>query len=127
MPARALKRVVLPVFGLPTRATVGVMRRVMGIEDRRSRIEDRGSKIEGQNPSILDPRSSILGGKEDARRFAAAQTQAVVAQADLHRVAERSEAEHLDLFALEQAHLQKALHNRVVTLERRDPGSFAGS
>ena len=45
----------------------------------------------------------------DPRRFAAAQAQAVIAEADFHGVAKGSETQDFNFFALEHAHLQKAL------------------
>jgi hypothetical protein len=46
----------------------------------------------------------------DASGFAAAQTQARIAQADFQWIAQGSQGDNFDLFALEQPHLHKALH-----------------
>jgi hypothetical protein len=46
--------------------------------------------------------------------FGAAEAQAIIAQADFHRVAKGSEAEHLDFLPLQEAHFQQALHEVVI-------------
>jgi hypothetical protein len=60
----------------------------------------------------------------NACRLAAAKAEAVVAEANFQGVAERGEADDLDFFALDQSHLQEALHKTVVALDRFDPASL---
>src|SRR3954451_10747927 len=104
MPARALKSVVLPVLGLPTSATVGV-RTVM----------------ESAEEGMASER-----GDADAGSFVAAEAETVIAEANLHRIAERGEADDLDLLAVEQAHLHEPLHQEVVAFERFDARPLPG-
>src|SRR5262249_38051660 len=68
---------------------------------------------------------SLRHSDSDAGRLAAAQAEAIVAQADLHRVAERGEADDLQLFTVEQAHLQEALHESVIASKGLDGGPLA--
>src|SRR5262245_24191198 len=103
MPARALNRVVLPVLGLPTRATV------------------RGGEATAGEPSRLSIAGSLRQGDGNACRFPAAQAEAIVAEANVHRITQRREPDHLDLFPLEQAHLQEALHKGIIALDGFDP------
>src|SRR5437762_11671870 len=100
IPASALNRVVLPVLGLPSKATVAV---------RTESMISHGKRGDGH-----------------ARRFAAAQAEAVVAEADFHRIAERSEAEHFNFFAFEKAHFEKALDDGILALDRVDAGFLPG-
>ena len=53
----------------------------------------------------------------DAGGLDAAQAEAVVAEAHFHRVAERGEADDLDLLAFEQAHFHQALDEAVVAVD----------
>ena len=71
MPASALNKVVLPVLGLPTKATVGL----------------RGSM--GQETH------------GDSGRFITTQTESEITQADLHGVAKRGKAQDFEFFSLE--------------------------
>jgi hypothetical protein len=49
--------------------------------------------------------------------FSPAQAEAEISQSDLDRITERSNADNLDLFPLEQAHFQKALDEVIVSHE----------
>src|ERR1051326_6601121 len=105
MPARALTRVVFPVFGLPTRATVGVRRATM------LRVQEASR--------------SYKEGYTNAGGFIAAQTQAVIAQTDFHGVAQRGEAEHLDFLVFEQAHFHEPLQHNVIADKAGDAGALS--
>src|SRR5262245_37740702 len=114
MPARALKSVVLPVFGLPTRATVEVRTRCMVLYPSPQR--QQGWAAHGLQ--------SRQGPDGDAGSFGAPQAQAIIAQADFHRIAQGGKAKHLDLFALEQTHLEEALHESVFAGDGLDGGAL---
>jgi hypothetical protein len=68
---------------------------------------------------------SELGGRAGLRdyldgyagSFIAAQTQAIVAQADFHGISQGGETQDFDLFSLEQAHFQETLNQSVLTLD----------
>jgi hypothetical protein len=57
--------------------------------------------------------------------FATAEAEAVVTQADFHRVAKRGETKDFDFFAFEQTHFQQALHNAIVAGNGRDGAALA--
>ena len=62
----------------------------------------------------------------DSRRFGAAQTQAIVPQPNLHRIAEWGEAEDFDFLAFVDAHFEHSLNERVVPIDGVDTGALAG-
>src|SRR5262249_48985144 len=107
MPARALNSVVLPVFGLPTRATVQCEAAVMVRSP--SRVPARPSAP--RTLKRLAVGHQLFDG--NAGGFAATEAKAVVAQEDFHGIAERRETDHLDLFALQQPHFEKTLDQAV--------------
>jgi hypothetical protein len=77
---------------------------------------------------MADSRCDPVSGErfdEDAGRFAAAEAEAVVAQADFQRVAERGHVGDFDLFPFENAHLEQALYEGVVALDRLDSAASA--
>ena len=59
--------------------------------------------------------------------FDAAEAQAVIAQTNFHRVAERGEADDLDFLAFQQAHFHQALDKAVLAVDGRDAAAAAGS
>jgi hypothetical protein len=61
-----------------------------------------------------------------AGRFASAQAEQIIAQADFERVAQWSQAHDLDFLAFKQPHLHEPLHERILTLEGRDSAALAG-
>ena len=63
---------------------------------------------------------------DDARSLGLAEAEAIVAEADFHRIAQRSEADDFNFLAFEQAHFHDPLDERVVALDRFDPSEFAG-
>src|SRR5438445_223761 len=95
MPARALKRVVLPVLGLPTKAMVGV------------RVCSMGGSV-GQ-----------LHG--DSGRFASAQAKTVVTQTDFHRIAQRREADEFNFVPFQKPHLKQPLYEAILSLDALHP------
>jgi hypothetical protein len=52
MPAKALKRVVFPVFGFPTNTTVGVQRRTMGGIDQTAEFIPAEGSMAGIKPAL---------------------------------------------------------------------------
>src|SRR5437867_1272471 len=89
MPARALNSVVLPVLGLPTRATRGVRTAIM------------------TKPESWQQSDAYAGG------LVATETQSIIAEANLHGVAQRGETDNLELFALQKSHLHQPLNENV--------------
>ncbi|HZZ79606.1 MAG TPA: hypothetical protein VFE62_13880, partial [Gemmataceae bacterium] len=73
----------------------------------------------------LAGRISKQEGDTNAGGFTATQAEAVVAQADFHRVAQRREAEDLDDFVFEQAHFHHALQDDIVAVEAINAGTLA--
>jgi hypothetical protein len=51
----------------------------------------------------------------DAGRFASSQAKAVIAQSNLHRIAQRCEADYFNILSFEQTHLPQPLTEEVVT------------
>jgi hypothetical protein len=100
MPARALKRVVLPVFGLPRIATLGVRRRTMV----------------GSGVCLLHL---------DTGRLAATQAEPIAADLNLNGIAEGSKGKDANLLAFEESHLQKPLDDTVFPLNVLDAGPLA--
>src|SRR5262245_2001529 len=105
MPASALNSVVLPVLGLPTSARVGV--RVATIVTR---------KVRGRKSGGTD---ADLGG------LGPAEAEAIILQANLHRVAQGCEADDLDLATFEQTHLVETLNDGVLAVDGLDRRTLA--
>src|SRR5262245_30486422 len=76
-------------------------------------------RFHGFPPRIL---SSPHRLNKNTGGFAAAEAQAVITQANFHRVAQRRKADDLDCFPFDQAHFQQALHQRTVSLDAHDLG-----
>src|SRR5262249_44135664 len=112
MPARALKRVVLPVFGLPSRATVSVR----GEEATGTAVSSRGGFM--TSPGSVSPSSRHPDAEPG--RLIAAQAEAVVAQPNFQRIAQRRDADDFHFRAFEEAHLQESLHQCVTAHDRFD-------
>src|SRR5437868_6947421 len=55
------------------------------------------------------------------------EAEAIIGQADLDGIAQRREADDLDLVAFEQAHFHQPLRQRVVALERFDAAALTGA
>ena len=96
---------VLPVLGLPTRATVRV-------------VELHGQIDRSGQPGAGRTRTPAASRRRRLRRE--------LPQADLDRVAERGEGEDFDLLAFEQAQLEEPLHQGRLAAEGLDRGPLAG-
>jgi hypothetical protein len=57
--------------------------------------------------------------------FAAAEAEAIVAQANLDGIAQGGNRNNLDVFPFEEAHFEQALDEGIVTLERLDATALA--
>src|SRR5216683_2883540 len=121
MPANALKRVVLPVFGLPTKATVVVRTRTICNRP----FSDGSAEPRGSAEPSLNNRIVSAEGDANSGCFAAAEAEAVIAQTDFDWVAKWGDVDYLDLFSFQQAHLQQPLHEGVASSDRVDRGLLA--
>jgi hypothetical protein len=73
---------------------------------------------------FIAKRRSMQRPDLDTSRFAAAEAKAVVAQADLHWIAERGEPNNFELFSFKQAHLEQALDDGIGALKGGDTGAL---
>ncbi len=63
---------------------------------------------------------SAVNDDSNTSGFGLAQAEAVVAEADFERIAQRCKANQFDWLAFEQAHFHKALHQTAAAADRRD-------
>jgi hypothetical protein len=73
------------------------------------------------------PGSTVEWRHSDASCLAATQAQAVVTESDLHRLAQRCEADDLNFFSFQDAHLHEPLDQAVVAVNSRNPATLTGS
>jgi hypothetical protein len=57
--------------------------------------------------------------------FTAAEAQAIIPQADFHRIAEGGKTQHLDFFPFQQAHFQESLNQKIIPLNGSDKSALA--
>jgi hypothetical protein len=74
---------------------------------------------EGVGDDLREEGDTYAGG------FIAAQTQAVITQANLHRVSQRSEADDFNLLVFEYAHFHQALKDEIIPEQAFDAGTLA--
>jgi hypothetical protein len=63
----------------------------------------------------------------DPGGISTAQCQSSVSEPQFHGIAQRGKSDQFHFFTFEHSHVQKALHERSVSLERQDSPTLAGS